>query len=210
MATHTLVEPLNNSLAALIGISLKRHGLPVSAEFWLHSIETGQTKLAIVTPLVDKQGVREAYSQFFEVLKDETFTTQLKLRTTLFAVSEQEATSALEALKSGLPRLSRLGPYEDIEIFPVPDASEIQVTGLLHLSPVKEPNHPWRVSFAPTQSDGSVKYRIINGSDIKSFLKEIPSTPSQKRELLEAVDNSQATSILVSIDLKTIYDLHLI
>jgi hypothetical protein len=209
MATHALVEPLNNSLAALIGLSLKSHGLPVAAEFWLHSGETGQIKLAIVTPLVDKQGVREAYSQFFDALKDETFSTQLKLRTILFAVGEKEATPALEALNTGRLRLPQLGPYEDVDIFPVPDASEVRITGFLHLSPIKEQNL-WRLSFAPTQTDGPAKHLARNRNDVESLAKHIPKTPSQERELAETMDHNQTTSILVSVDLKTLYDLHLV
>jgi hypothetical protein len=138
MATHRLVEPLSIDLPALIALSLEKHAVPVTTRFWIHSADTGQWKVVIVSPLVDKIGTRGTFSRIFDALKNEEFATKQFLNSNILLLGEQESKEALDAIGKGVSRLPKLGPYEDIEVYQVAEANEIDKQGFLHFQPSGE------------------------------------------------------------------------
>lgn len=208
MATHTLVKEVPTDVVALIGLALRKHGIPVTAQFWLQSEASNQEKVVIVTLYVDTHGASETYSRIFAELDSETFVSRSFLRSDLVLFGEREAEPALEAVRSGMLSLSRLGPYEDIKLTPIPDASEIVKSGFLHFTPANTDSYI--VSFGSFGHDGAMKTRLIDRSELNDFLSKVRANESQRVEVIENLQNHRSASIVLNIDLATLYDLGLI
>jgi hypothetical protein len=208
MATHTLVRETPTDVVALIGLALRKHGIPVAAQFWLQSEVSNQEKVVIVTPYVDAHGASETYSRIFAELDSESFLTRSFLRSDLVLFGEREAAPALEAVRSGTLSLSRLGPYEDVKLTPIPDASEIVKGGFLHFSPVDTGSYI--ASFGAFGHGGWMKPRAIDKSELNDFLSNVRANESQKAEVTENLQNHRSASIVLNISLATLYDLGLI
>ena len=110
MATHRLVEPLSFDLPALIALSLEKHAVAVTTRFWIHSADTAQWKVVIISPLVDKIGTRETFSRVFDALENEAFATKQFLNSNILLLGEQESKEALDTIADGVSRLPNLGP----------------------------------------------------------------------------------------------------
>jgi len=208
-----LVGEVQTDLVALIGYALKRHGVQVAAQFWLQSLASSQKRVVIVTPLVDLCGVREAYSRILTDLGTEAFVTQKLLQSDLLVIlGEREAKPALEASRSGMVNLARLGPYEDVEVYFIPDASEIPKSGFLHLTPVdSRDSKSYVVTFGAFGHGGAMKPRTLPKSDLEVFLSSIPANESQRTEVVETLRNNRSVSIILNgIKLATLYDLGLV
>src|ERR1700722_10957546 len=117
MATHRLVEPLNIDLPALIALSLEKNAVPVTARFWIQQADTGQSKVVIISPLVDKIGTRETFSRLFESLRKEEFATKQFFNSNILLLGAEESKEALKGIGNGITRLPNLGPYEDVDVY---------------------------------------------------------------------------------------------
>ncbi len=207
MATHRLVEPLSNDLPALIALSLEKHAVSVTARFWIHSADTAQWKVVIISPLVDEIGTRETFSRIFDALKNEAFATKQFLNSNILLLGEREAEEALDAIAKGASRLPNLGPYEDVEVYTVDEASEIDKPGFLHLEPSGE---NIVVSFGPMDGGGFLKRQRMSKSELDALLHRVSASETEKNQALEDLKQIRSTSMLAKINLKTLYDFGLV
>jgi hypothetical protein len=207
MATHRLVEPLSIDLPALIALSLEKHAVPVTTRFWIHSADSGQWKVVIVSPLVDMVGTRETFSRMFDALKNEDFATKQFLNSNILLLGGQESKEALDAMAKGVSRLPNLGPYEDVEVYQVAEATDIDKQGFLHLQPSGESS---LVSFGPIDGGGFMKRRSMSKSELEVFLSRLPASETERSQVLDDLKQGRSTSLLTKIDLKTLYDLRLV
>jgi hypothetical protein len=212
MATFALVGEAQTDLVALIGHALKRHGMVITAQFWLQSLASNQKKVVLVTPDADTLGTGETYSKVIATLDGEAFVPQEFLRLGLLILGEKKGKAALEASRSGVVNLAHLGAYEDVELYPVPDASTIARSGLLHLTPEDGPDsESYVVTFGAFGHSGAMKPRTLHRSDLARFLKSIPANQSQRAEVTETLASHRSASIVLNgIDLATLYDLGLV
>lgn len=206
MAAHPLVEQSYRELPSLISLSLKRHGIPVRLCFWLHSIQPGQWRIVVMSPLADSDGTRSTFEKAAAALKGESFMTGLRL-SDLVLTGEQDAPEIESAIRHGTFRLDSFGTYEDVEIYPVPNASEINKQGFLHFLPEGE---NVIVSFTPFDRSGAAKKRTLPRDAIIDFLRNINANSNQEHEVTEALSRGRSTSILIQINLQKLYDEDLI
>jgi hypothetical protein len=207
MATHRLVEPLTIDLPALIALSLEKHAVPVTARFWVHSVDTDQWKVVIVSPLVDKIGTRETFSRIFDALEGEEFATTQFLNSNILLLGEKESREALDAIAKGVSRLSNLGPYEDVEVHRVAEAEKIGKQGFLHLQPSGQGSV---VSFGAVDGGGFIKRRSMSPSELENLLDQVPASAAEKSQVLNDLKQDRSTSMLTRINLKVLYELGLV
>jgi hypothetical protein len=207
MATHRLVEPLTIDLPALIALSLEKHAIPVTARFWIHSVDTDQWKVVIVSPLVDKIGTRETFSRIFDALEGEEFATTQFLNSNILLLGEKESREALDAIAKGVSRLSNLGPYEDVEVHRVAEADKIGKQGFLHLQPSGQGSV---VSFGAVDGGGFIKRRSMSPTELENLLDLVPASPAEKSQVVNDLKQDRSTSILTRINLKVLYELGLV
>jgi hypothetical protein len=207
MATHRLVEPLTIDLPALIALSLEKHAIPVTARFWIHSVDTDQWKVVIVSPLVDKIGTRETFSRIFDALEGEEFATTQFLNSNILLLGEKESREALDAIAKGVSRLSNLGPYEDVEVHRVAEAEKIGKQGFLHLQPSGQGSV---VSFGAVDGGGFIKRRSMSPTELENLLDLVPASPAEKSQVVNDLKQDRSTSILTRINLKVLYELGLV
>jgi hypothetical protein len=207
MATHRLVEPLNIDLPALIALSLEKHAVPVTTRFWIHSADTGQWKVVIISPLVDRIGTRETFSRVFDALENEEFATQQFLNSNILLLGEQESEEALEAIAKGNSRLPNLGPYEDAEVYRVDEAGEINKQGFLHLQPSGE---IVIVSFGAMDGGGFIKRRSMSETELMALLNVASTSETEKNQALDDLKQGRSTSMLAKISLKNLYNFGLV
>jgi hypothetical protein len=207
MATHRLVEPLSIDLPALIALSLEKDGVAVTTRFWIHSADTAQWKVVIISPLVDKIGTRETFSRIFDALKNEAFATKQFLNSNILLLGEQESKETLDTIAKGVSRLPNLGPYEDVEVYPVDEASDIGKQGFLHLEPSGESSV---VSFGAMDGGGSIKRQSKSKSELEALLNRVSASETEKSQALDDLKQGRSTSMLVKINLKALYDFGLV
>jgi hypothetical protein len=206
MVTYPLVERINLDLPALVALSLEKHGIPVSHRFLIRSLEPGQWQVVVISPAVDDAGVRDVYSRAFEALKDEAFSTRQFLSTHLLLLGEAQAREALDRIQKGVSHLSSLGPYEEVDVYPVPDAGKIEKQGFLYFRPAG--NDVISVAFAPLGDGGGLgllKPMNISADDLDSFLAGFSVYETDKQKVLDAQRQNRTESILAQTDLKTLY-----
>jgi hypothetical protein len=207
MVTYPLVERINLDLPALVALSLEKHGIPVSHRFLIRSLEPGQWQVVVISPAVDDAGVRDVYSRAFEALKDEAFSTRQFLSTHLLLLGEAQAREALDRIQKGVSHLSSLGPYEEVDVYPVPDAGKIEKQGFLYFRPAG--NDVISVAFAPLGDGGGLgllKPMNISADDLDSFLAGFSVYETDKQKVLDAQRQNRTESILAQTDLKTLYE----
>jgi hypothetical protein len=207
MATHRLVEPSSIDLPALIALSLEKHAVPVTTRFWIHSADTGRWKVVIVSPLVDEIGTRETFSRVFDALKNEDFATKQFLNSNILLLGEQESKETLDAIAKGVSRLPNLGPYEDIEVYKVAGANDIDKQGFLHLQPSGQNCF---ASFGATDGGGFMKRQSMSMSQLEALLDRLPASQTERSQVLDDLKQGRSTQMLTKINLKTLYDLGLV
>jgi hypothetical protein len=207
MATHRLVEPLSIDLPALIALSLEKHAVAVTTRFWIHSADTAQWKVVIISPLVDKIGTRETFSRIFDALKDEAFATKQFLNSNILLLGEQESKEALDTIAKGVSRLPNLGPYEDVEVYRVDAAKDIDKQGFLHLQPSGD---SIVVSFGAMDGGGFIRRQSMSKSELKGLLNRVLASETEKRQTLDDLKQGRSTSMLAKINLKALYDFGLV
>ena len=207
MATHRLVEPLSIDLPALIALSLEKHSVPVTARFWVQQADTGQSKVVIISPLVDKIGTRETFSRIFEALKKEEFATKQFLNANILLLGEEESQEALKAIGNGVSGLPNLGPYEDVEVYRVAEASDIDKQGFLHVQPSGESSF---VSFGAMDGGGFIKRQSVSKSELKALLDRASTSETERTQILDDLKQGRSTSMLAKINLKSLYDFGLV
>jgi hypothetical protein len=207
MATHRLVEPLSIDLPALIALSLEKHAIPVTARFWIQQTDTGRWKVVIISPLVDKVGTRETFSRLFDALGNEAFATKQFLNSSILLLGEQESKEALDAIGKGVSRLPNLGPYEDVEVYCVPEASNFEKQGFLHVQPSGE---SFLVSFGAMDGGGFMKRKSMSRNELKDLLDRASSSETEKVQVLDDLKQGRSTSMLIKTNLKTLYDFGLV
>jgi hypothetical protein len=202
MATHRLVEPLNIDLPALIALSLEKHAVPVTARFWIQQADTGQSKVVIISPLVDKIGTRETFSRLFEALRKEEFATKQFLNSNILLLGAEESKEALKGIGNGITRLPNLGPYEDVDVYRVAEASDIDKQGFLHVQPSGE---SFSVSFGAMDGGGFIKRQSMSKSDLKALLDRVSTSETERKQILDDLKQGRSTSMLTKINLETLY-----
>jgi hypothetical protein len=206
MATHRLVEPLID-LPALIALSLEKHAVPVTARFWIQQPDTGQSNVVIISPLVDQIGTRETFSRIFEALTQEEFAARQFLNSNILLLGEQESKEALKAIGNGVSRLSNLGPYEDVEVYRVAEASDIDKRGFLHAQPSGE---SFFVSFGAMDGGGFIKRQSVSKSELQALLDRVSTSETERMQILDDIKQGRSTSLLTKISLKNLYDFGLV
>lgn len=161
----------------------------------------------IVSPLVDMIGTRETFSRIFDALKNEAFATKQFLNSNILLLGEQESKQTLDTIAKGVSRLPNLGPYEDVEVYRVDEASDIDKQGFLHLQPTGE---SIVVSFGAMDGGGFIKRQSMSKSDLKSLLNRVSASETEKQQTLDDLKQGRSTSMLVKINLKTLYDFGLV
>jgi hypothetical protein len=203
MATYPLVERINLDLPALVALSLQKHGIPVSDRFLIRSNETSQWQVVIISPAVDDSEVRDVYLRAFEALDLEAFSTRQFLSSHLLLPGETQAREALDRIRKGVSRLSSLGPYEQVDVFVVPDADKIEKRGFLHFVP--SGNDGFLVGFAGLDRDGAMKTRPVSVRDLDMFLAGFSVYEGDKQKVLDSLSQNHSESIFAEVSLQTLY-----
>lgn len=206
MATYPLVERINLDLPALVALSLQRHGVPVSSRFLIR-YDTSQWQVVIISPAVDEAGVRNVFGQIFDALDGESFSSRQFLSSHLLVLGETQAREALDRIRKGVTRLSSLGPYEEVDVYLVPDADKIEKQGFLYFRPAG--NDVISVAFAPLGDGGGLgllKPLSISANNLDSFLAGFSVYETDKQKILDAQRQNRTESILAQTDLKTLYE----
>jgi hypothetical protein len=99
----------------------------------------------------------------FDALKNEEFAAKQFLNSNILLFGEQESKEVLEAIAKGVSRLPNLGPYEDVEVYRLDEASDINKQGFLHLQPSGETTV---VTFGVMGGGGFIKRQSVLKSDI--------------------------------------------
>ncbi len=204
MATNPLVEQVvDRDLPALIALALEKHHLPVSARFWMHS-PTGQWQIVVISDLVDRMGTREAYRSVFGALDQETFSTKTFLASHILLVGEEETREVQEQIKNGVTRLPFLGPFEDVDVYLVPDAEKIQKQGFLRF--LLEDDQSVRVTFGALGGGGALKPAHIPFNDVERFLAAFSCNDEAENEkLLNSLLQKRTASVLIQTTLRELY-----
>jgi len=206
MATYPLVERVNLDLPALVALSLEKHGIPVSHRFLIRSSEPGQWQVVIVSPAVDQAGTRNVYLQIFDALDGEAFSSRQFLISHLLVLGEAQSREALDRIQKGVSRLPSLGPYEEVDVYVVPDADKIEKQGFLYFRPAG--NDVISVAFAPLGDGGGLgllKPLNISTNSLDSFLAGFSVYETDKQKVLDAQRQNRTESVLAQTDLKTLY-----
>jgi hypothetical protein len=209
MATNPLVEQtIDRDLPVLIKLALNTRGVPVSMTFWVHSPSTGQWQVVVISDLVDQLGTREAYKRVFAVLDEETFSTKNFLASHILLLGERETREAQVAVKRGTTRLPSLGPFEDVDIYFVPEPEKIPKQGFLHFSPIG--NGRFRVSFAPLDKDGAVKNKLLSLAEVDPLRAQFSLGGGDKDTLLDLLGRNRSASVIAQTNLRRLYSAGLI
>ena len=205
MATYPLVERINLDLPALVALSLQKHGVPVSSRFLIR-YDTSQWQVVIISPAVDNAGGRDVYIRAFEALDGEAFSTRQFLSSHLLLMGEAQTREALDRIGKGVSRLSSLGPYEEVDVYVVPDADKIEKQGFLYFRPAG--NDVISVAFAPLGDGGGLgllKPLNISANALDTFLAGFSVYETDKQKVLDAQRQNRTESVLARTDLKTLY-----
>jgi hypothetical protein len=205
MATYPLVERINLDLPALVALSLQKHGVPVSSRFLIR-YDTSQWQVVIISPAVDNAGGRDVYLRAFEALDGEAFSTRQFLSSHLLLMGEAQTREALDRIGKGVSRLSSLGPYEEVDVYVVPDADKIEKQGFLYFRPAG--NDVISVAFAPLGDGGGLgllKPLNISANALDTFLAGFSVYETDKQKVLDAQRQNRTESVLARTDLKTLY-----
>lgn len=206
MATYPLVERINLDLPALVALSLQKHGVPVSTRFLIR-YDSSQWQVVIISPAVDEAGVRDVFGQIFDALNGESFSSRQFLSSHLLVLGETQAREAIDRIRKGVTRLPSLGPYEEVDVYLVPDADKIEKQGLLYFRPAGV--DVMFVSFAPlgdSLSFGLVKPPPKIGlGDLDDFLTGFSVYDTDKQKVLESINHNRAESIFAQTDLRNLY-----
>ncbi len=209
MATYPLVEQVDRDLPALVGLSLEKNGIPVSVRFWIYSAATGQRLVAVVTPAVDELGTRDAYQRAFDALDKESFSTRQFLNSHLLLLGKNQNRETLDLIQEGVSRLPSLGPYEDVDIYLVPEADQIIRQGFLHFVPSGK--NQFLVGFAGLDRDGgAMKTRPISVDSLDAFLKAFSVYEGDRQKILDSLKQNHTESILAQASLRKLYEAGLI
>lgn len=209
MATQPLVEQvIDRDLPALVALSFEKHGIPVLARFWLHAAPAGGWQIVVVSPRVDEAGTREAYRSAFAALENETFSTKAFLSFHLLLLGERETREALADISRGELKLAALGPFEDVDIYPVAKADEIRKQGFLHAQPAED--EQVLVSFAALDRDGPAKNVSVALDSLDTVLSGFTYSESDRDKLAESISRHRSASMLAQTTLKKLYDAGLI
>ena len=204
MATYPLVERINLDLPALVALSLQKHGVPVSSRFLIR-YDTSQWQVVIISPAVDNAGGRDVYLRAFEALDGEAFSTRQFLSSHLLLMGEAQTREALDRIGKGVSRLSSLGPYEEVDVYVVPDADKIEKQGFLYFRPAG--NDVISVAFAPLGDGGGLgllKPLNISANALDTFLAGFSVYETDKQKVLDAQRQNRTESVLARTDLKTL------
>jgi hypothetical protein len=207
MATYPLVERINLDLPALVALSLQKHDIPVSSRFLIR-YDTSQWQVVIISPAVDEAGVRDVFGQVFEALNGESFSSRQFLSSHLLVLGETQAREAIDRIRKGVTRLSSLGPYEEVDVYLVPDADKIEKRGFLHFIP--SGNDGFLVGFAGLDRDGAMKTLPVSVRDLDSFLAGFSVYEGDKQRVLESLKQDHSESIFAQVSLRRLYDAGLI
>jgi hypothetical protein len=215
MATYSLVEQKNVEAAALVGLALNAHEVPVPEQFWFIPEGTHQLYLAVVTPLADKIGIGESFRLIYDALDKETFVTRGFLRSQLIILGEQQSKLLLDRIHAGATSVSRVGQYENAEVFPVPPASEIQKNGFLHLRPLAHSTNSEffaEASFAPFGPGGFIPTRKIkNQEELEVLFQGLNVRAEDRKQTITELEQGRTSStLLVNISLDVLYRLGLV
>lgn len=210
MATYPLVEPgIDRDLPALIALSLEKHRVPVTSRFWMRSESGGVSQVVVISEAVDRLGTREAYRSVFAVLDKETFSTKSFLGSHLLLLGEKETRGVRDLLAKGTSRLPALGPFEDVDVYPVPEAEKIRKQGFLHFTPANN-NPSCQVSFSPLDRDGAAKPLQAAVKDLDAILSFFSYSQADKEKALESLGHHRSASILAQTNLQKLYESGLI
>jgi hypothetical protein len=202
MATYPLVERINLDLPALVALSLQKHGVPVSDRFLIR-YDVSQWQVVIISPAVDEAG-RDVYLHAFEALDREAFSTRQFLSSHLLLLGEKQSREPLDRLRKGVTRLSSLGPYEEVDVYVVPEADKIEKRGFLHFVP--SGNDGFLVGFAGLDRDGEMKTLPVSVRDLDTFLAGFSVYEGDKQKVIDSLRQNHSESIFAGVSLRTLYE----
>jgi hypothetical protein len=168
--------------------------------------DTSQWQVVIISPAVDNAGGRDVYLRAFEALDGEAFSTRQFLSSHLLLMGEAQTREALDRIGKGVSRLSSLGPYEEVDVYVVPDADKIEKQGFLYFRPAG--NDVISVAFAPLGDGGGLgllKPLNISANALDTFLAGFSVYETDKQKVLDAQRQNRTESVLARTDLKTLY-----
>jgi hypothetical protein len=215
MATETLVRAPTDDEAALMALSLRDKGINVTREFWMTPWELGSRMLALVSPDADGPGGYNLHPKIFEALGASAPGGPAFMATRTMVFGEREIEKQLSQIRSGYGRLSEIGPYENVQIVPIPPASEIRKNGFLHLRPLASSTDSellCELSFAPFGPGGPVPTRNIkDNEELDRIFQALNVRPEDRKQAEDELKRGRASStLLVNIGLDTLFGLKLV
>jgi hypothetical protein len=218
MATSTLVRVPTDDDAALIALALREKGINITEQFWMTPSEPHWKVLGLVSPDRDAPDGYDLYGKIFAALESFPYADRSFIGGRMMVFGQKKFRKEIEMIHSGFTKLSEIGPYRDVEIEPIPQASEIRKSGLLWLIPLDRSNAtvvPCTVQFAPfspSSYSGATRFRRLESeSELGEILEYFGLPASEQERIFESLKRGQSCdSVLYDIGLDTLYRLKLI
>jgi hypothetical protein len=144
------------------------------------------------------------YLHAFEALDREAFSTRQFLSSHLLLLGEKQSREPLDRLRKGVTRLSSLGPYEEVDVYVVPEADKIEKRGFLHFVP--SGNDGFLVGFAGLDRDGEMKTLPVSVRDLDTFLAGFSVYEGDKQKVIDSLRQNHSESIFAGVSLRTLYE----
>jgi hypothetical protein len=195
-----------NDLGPLVKLSLESHNIPVTAIFDVFEETTEARFLAIVTPLVETQGLRAVLFKIYTALEGESFATQSFLRLNTLVLAEADYREIRRVMKKGISTASlpRLAHLTDVTIHATDDPKTIQKTGMLHVVPSRDGS--LHLSFGDINQSGAIKAkRLPNLNALEPALAVLSVGSSYAEDAIVDLKRGKPVSLLISCSLEALY-----
>jgi hypothetical protein len=213
MATSTLVRVPTDDAAAPIALALREKGINITEQFWMTPSEPRWKILGLVSPRRDAPDGYSLYRRIFSALEGFPYADPTFIGTGTMVFGENEIRKELDLIRSGYVRLTEIGPYEDVEIVPIPPASEIHQRLTLDFMPESSSVALCRIFYTSSSSYyGAVPSRIIESEpQLMVVLQSLQLPTSEQDRILKALRRGDGVETVVpDIRLDTLYHLKLV
>jgi len=207
--------------AALIALALREKGIKVTEQFWMTPSEPHRKVLGLVSPDRDAPDGYALYGKIFAALKGfpyadpacigtATYTDPAFIGTRMMVFGEESLRRELDMIHAGFTKLSEIGPYEDVEIAPIPPAEDIRKSGELHFISDGWPDEAGlrcTAVFASFGGSGARPFREIEGeAELFEVFEAFQLRSMDRNRILEALKQGRSDSAFVrDIGLDALY-----
>jgi len=216
MATSTLVRVPTDDAAALIALALREKGINITELFWMTPSEPHWKVLGLVSPDRDAPDGYALYGKIFAALEGFPYADRDFIGGRMMVFGERKFRKEIEMIHAGFTKLSEIGPYKDVEIAPIPPASEIRKSGDLSFIPEtlsEGKTVRCTVVFAGFGGSGARPFRRNQGeSELIDIFQAFQISSDEQDRIMDALKQNQPypPKDVYNIGLDTLYRLKLV